>query len=170
VFEREETPTRPRQGPMLEKLTTVSRLCRTTCSRLAEEARARILVLKCVDSAALRCRPGGRRWGVHARPPLRPRTYRCLKVHGGQTATGVQTFAGRRTSAHVRGHLDRQEISPCQQEIILVKSDDPRCRCSGFWQGMYGSPIYIVRQAAYERSPTGSAQQVAIGAARRSST
>ena len=30
-----------------------------------------------------------------------------------------------------------------KQDIILVKSDDPKLQVSGFWQGMSGSPLYI---------------------------
>ena len=30
-----------------------------------------------------------------------------------------------------------------KQDIILVKSDDPKLAVSGFWQGMSGSPLYI---------------------------
>src|SRR5262249_3148039 len=30
-----------------------------------------------------------------------------------------------------------------KQDIILVKSDDPKMQVTGFWQGMSGSPLYI---------------------------
>ena len=30
-----------------------------------------------------------------------------------------------------------------KQDIILVKSDDPKLAVSGFWQGMSGSPLYL---------------------------
>src|SRR6266850_7034968 len=30
-----------------------------------------------------------------------------------------------------------------KQDIILVKSDDPKMQVTGFWQGMSGSPLYL---------------------------
>jgi hypothetical protein len=69
--------------------------------------------------------------------------YPLAKVQRGQTGYGMTTFAGSQPERFsfevvsvVRNFLPKQDI-------ILVKSDDPKLAVSGFWAGMSGSPLYL---------------------------
>jgi len=77
---------------------------------------------------------------AHAQPA---EIFPVAKVHRGQTGYGLTTFAGTKPERFsfevvsvVRNFLPKQDI-------ILVKSDDPKMAVSGFWQGMSGSPLYL---------------------------
>jgi hypothetical protein len=72
-----------------------------------------------------------------------PEIYPLSKVTRGQTGYGLTTFSGSTPTRFsfevvsvVRNFLPKMDI-------ILVKSDDPALKTSGFWQGMSGSPLYI---------------------------
>jgi hypothetical protein len=72
-----------------------------------------------------------------------PDVYPLSKVHRGQTGYGLTTMAGatpERFTFEVVGVV--HNFLP-KQDIILVKSDDPKMQLTGFWQGMSGSPLYI---------------------------
>jgi hypothetical protein len=72
-----------------------------------------------------------------------PDVYPLSKVHRGQTGYGLTTTAGttpERFTFEVVGVV--HNFLP-KQDIILVKSDDPKMQLTGFWQGMSGSPLYI---------------------------
>jgi hypothetical protein len=72
-----------------------------------------------------------------------PEVYPLAKVHRGQTGYGMTTFAGttpERFSFEVVSVV--KNFLP-KQDIILVKSDDPKLAVTGFWQGMSGSPLYL---------------------------
>src|SRR5262245_56370438 len=69
--------------------------------------------------------------------------YPLSKVQCGQTGYGMTTFHGSQPERFsfevvsvVRNFLPKQDI-------ILVKSDDPKLQTTGFWQGMSGSPLYL---------------------------
>jgi hypothetical protein len=72
-----------------------------------------------------------------------PDVYPLSKVRRGQTGYGLTTMAGstpERFTFEVVGVV--HNFLP-KQDIILVKSDDPKMQLTGFWQGMSGSPLYI---------------------------
>ncbi len=69
--------------------------------------------------------------------------YPLSKVQRGQTGYGMTTFAGTKPE---RFTFEVVSVVPNflpKQDIILVKSSDPKLQVSGFWQGSSGSPLYI---------------------------
>ena len=77
---------------------------------------------------------------AHAGPPD---TYPLSKVHRGQTGYGMTTFAGATPERFTFEVVSVVKNFLPKQDIILVKSDDPKLAVSGFWQGMSGSPLYL---------------------------
>ena len=65
------------------------------------------------------------------------------KVQRGQTGYGLTTFAGTKPERFTFEVVSVVHNFLPKQDIILVKSDDPKMAVSGFWQGMSGSPLYI---------------------------
>ncbi len=72
-----------------------------------------------------------------------PETYPLTKVHRGQTGYGMTTFAGDTPEKFTFEVVSVVHNFLPKQDIILVKSDDPKMQTSGFWQGMSGSPLYL---------------------------
>jgi SpoIVB peptidase S55 len=72
-----------------------------------------------------------------------PDTYPLSKVHRGQTGYGMTTFAGNTPERFTFEVVSVVKNFLPKQDIILVKSDDPKMQVSGFWQGMSGSPLYL---------------------------
>ena len=72
-----------------------------------------------------------------------PETYPLAKVHRGQTGYGMTTFAGDTPEKFSFEVVSVVHNFLPKQDIILVKSDDPKMQQSGFWQGMSGSPLYL---------------------------
>ncbi|HEY4177709.1 MAG TPA: hypothetical protein VGM90_12775 [Kofleriaceae bacterium] len=69
--------------------------------------------------------------------------YPLSNVKRGQTGYGLTTFAG---TTPEKFSFEVVSVVPNflpKQDIILVKSDDPKVQVSGFWQGMSGSPLYL---------------------------
>ncbi|HTJ45567.1 MAG TPA: hypothetical protein VL463_25860 [Kofleriaceae bacterium] len=77
---------------------------------------------------------------AHASPPD---VYPLSKVHRGQTGYGMTTMAGTTPERFTFEVVDVVHNFLPKQDIILVKSDDPKMQLTGFWQGMSGSPLYI---------------------------
>jgi hypothetical protein len=77
---------------------------------------------------------------AHAQPP---EIYPVSKVQRGQTGYGLTTFAGTKPERFTFEVVSIVKNFLPKQDIILVKSDDPKMAVSGFWQGMSGSPLYI---------------------------
>ncbi len=75
-----------------------------------------------------------------AGPPV---TYPLNKVTRGQTGYGMTTFAGNTPERFTFEVISVVTNFLPKQDIILVKSDDPKMQTPGFWQGMSGSPLYI---------------------------
>ena len=76
---------------------------------------------------------------AHAGPPVYP----LDQVKAGQTGFGYTTMKGyvpEKFSFEVVGVV--KNFLP-KQDIILVKSDDPKLAVTGFWQGMSGSPLFV---------------------------
>jgi hypothetical protein len=69
--------------------------------------------------------------------------YPLSKVHRGQTGYGMTTFAGTKPERFTFEVISVVRNFLPKQDIILVKSDDPKLAVSGFWQGSSGSPLYI---------------------------
>jgi hypothetical protein len=72
-----------------------------------------------------------------------PELYPLAKVHRGQTGYGMTTFAGVTPERFTFEVVSVVHNFLPKQDIILVKSDDPKMQVPGFWQGMSGSPLYI---------------------------
>jgi hypothetical protein len=65
------------------------------------------------------------------------------KVQRGQTGYGLTTFSGTKPERFTFEVVSVVKNFLPKQDIVLVKSDDPKMAVSGFWQGMSGSPLYI---------------------------
>jgi SpoIVB peptidase S55 len=76
---------------------------------------------------------------AHASPP----TYPLNKVKRGQIGYGFTTFKGTTPERFTFEVVSVVTNFLPKQDIILVKSDDPKMQLTGFWQGMSGSPLYI---------------------------
>src|SRR5690242_18727021 len=72
-----------------------------------------------------------------------PDTYPLEKVHKGQTGYGMTTMSGTTPERFTFEVVSVVHNFLPKQDIILVKSDDPKMAISGFWQGMSGSPLYL---------------------------
>src|SRR3954469_14413455 len=77
---------------------------------------------------------------AHAQPSG---VFPVSKVQRGQTGYGLTTFAGTKPERFTFEVVSVVKNFLPKQDIILVKSDDPKLQVSGFWQGMSGSPLYI---------------------------
>src|SRR4030095_9139399 len=77
---------------------------------------------------------------AHAQPT---EVYPVAKVQRGQTGYGMTTFAGTKPERFTFEVVSVVQNFLPKQDIILVKSDDPKLAVSGFWQGSSGSPLYI---------------------------
>ena len=76
---------------------------------------------------------------AHASPDVYP----LAKVKRGQTGYGMTTIAGTAPERFTFEVVSVVHNFLPKQDIILVKSDDPKMQVTGFWQGMSGSPLYI---------------------------
>lgn len=94
------------------------------------------LVRLCAAVGVLACA-----FEVHAAPPAE--IYPLSKVQRGQTGYGMTTFAGTTPERFTFEVVSVVKNFLPKQDIILVKSDDPKMAVSGFWQGMSGSPLYL---------------------------
>ena len=72
-----------------------------------------------------------------------PDVYPLAKVQRGQTGYGMTTMAGTTPERFTFEVVSVVKNFLPKQDIILVKSDDPKLAVTGFWQGMSGSPLYI---------------------------
>ena len=72
-----------------------------------------------------------------------PEVYPLAKVQRGQTGYGMTTMAGNTPERFTFEVVSVVKNFLPKQDIILVKSDDPKLAITGFWQGMSGSPLYI---------------------------
>jgi hypothetical protein len=72
-----------------------------------------------------------------------PDVYPLSKVKRGQTGYGMTTMAGNAPERFQFEVVSVVHNFLPKQDIILVKSDDPKMQVTGFWQGMSGSPLYI---------------------------
>jgi hypothetical protein len=89
----------------------------------------------CAAAAILTCAAR-----AHAAPH---EIYPLSKVQRGQTGYGMSTFAGTKPERFTFEVVSVVRNFLPKQDIILVKSNDPKLQVSGFWQGSSGSPLYI---------------------------
>ncbi|MGH9423276.1 MAG: SpoIVB peptidase S55 domain-containing protein, partial [Thermoanaerobaculia bacterium] len=80
---------------------------------------------------------------VAPRAHASPETYPLDKVKRGQTGYGMTTMSGTKPERFTFEVVSVVHNFLPKQDIILVKSDDPKLAVTGFWQGMSGSPLYI---------------------------
>ena len=76
-----------------------------------------------------------------AAPP--PDIFPLAKVRPGQVGYGMTTFSGTTPERFEFEVIGVQRNFVPHQDIILVKSSDPKLAVTGFWRGMSGSPLYI---------------------------
>lgn len=69
--------------------------------------------------------------------------YPLSKVTRGQTGYGMTAFAGSTPTKFTIEIVSVVKNMLPKQDIIILKSDDPKLAVSGIWQGMSGSPVYI---------------------------
>lgn len=93
------------------------------------------LVRSCAAVGVLACAAA-----AHAQPT---EIYPISKVQRGQTGYGLTTFSGTKPERFTFEVVSVMKNFLPKQDIVLVKSDDPKFAVSGFWQGMSGSPLYI---------------------------
>jgi hypothetical protein len=72
-----------------------------------------------------------------------PDSYPLDKVRRGQTGYGMATFHGTKPERFTFEVVSVVRNFLPKQDIILIKSDDPKLAVSGFWQGSSGSPLYL---------------------------
>ncbi len=72
-----------------------------------------------------------------------PEIYPLSSVRRGQVGYGMTTFQGTTPERFEFEVIGVQRNFLPRQDIILVKSSDPKLATSGFWRGMSGSPLYI---------------------------
>lgn len=92
-----------------------------------------------------------------------PDTYPLANVRRGQTGYGMATFAGTKPERFAFEVVSVVHNFLPKQDIILVKSNDPKLAVSGFWQGMSGSPLYIEDKLACAFSYGFRFNKVALG-------
>src|ERR1700760_2252775 len=98
-----------------------------------------------------------------ARAHASPEIYPLAKVRPGQTGYGLTTFSGTKPERFTFEVVSVVHNFLPKQDIILVKSDDPKMQTPGFWQGMSGSPLYIEDKMACAFSYGFRFNKVAIG-------
>jgi hypothetical protein len=92
-----------------------------------------------------------------------PATFPLDQVRRGQTGYGLTTMAGETPERFTFEVVSVVHEFLPKQDIILVKSDDPKMQVPGFWQGMSGSPLYIDDKLACAFSYGFRFNKVALG-------
>jgi hypothetical protein len=70
-------------------------------------------------------------------------TYPLSQVRRGQKGYGVTTINGTKPERFNFEIIGVNKNFLPKMDIVLVKSDDPKLKVTGFWQGMSGSPLYL---------------------------
>jgi hypothetical protein len=92
-----------------------------------------------------------------------PETYPLSKVQRGQTGYGMTTFAGTKPERFTFEVISVVHYMLPKQDIILIKSDDPKMQVTGVWRGMSGSPLYIDDKMLCAFSYAWSFNKIAMG-------
>jgi hypothetical protein len=88
------------------------------------------------------CAAAGVLWAVTA-SAAPTEVYPLSKVTRGQTGYGMTTFSGSTPTKFTIEVVSVVKNMLPKQDIILIKSDDPKLAVTGIWQGMSGSPVFI---------------------------
>lgn len=92
-----------------------------------------------------------------------PETYPLANIRRGQTGYGLTTISGTKPERFGFEVVSVIHNFLPKQDIVLVKSDDPKLAVSGFWQGMSGSPLFIEDKLACAFSYGFRFNKIAIG-------
>jgi hypothetical protein len=92
-----------------------------------------------------------------------PEIFPLAKVRPGQVGYGMTTFSGTTPERFEFEVIGVQHNFVPHQDIILVKSNDPKLAVSGMWRGMSGSPLYIEGKLACAFSYGFAFNKVAMG-------
>ncbi len=92
-----------------------------------------------------------------------PDIFPLAKVRPGQVGYGMTTFSGTTPERFEFEVVGIQKNFVPHQDIILVKSNDPKLAVLGFWRGMSGSPLYIEGKLACAFSYGFAFNKVALG-------
>jgi hypothetical protein len=102
-------------------------------------------------------------WAPNSAALAAPETYPLAKVRRGQTGYGLTTIAGTQPERFAFEVVSVVRNFLPKQDIILVKSSDPKLAVTGFWQGMSGSPLFIEDKVACAFSYGFRFNKVALG-------
>lgn len=102
-------------------------------------------------------------WAPNSRALAAPETYPLAKVRRGQTGYGLTTISGTHPERFAFEVVSVVHNFLPKQDIILVKSDDPKLAITGFWQGMSGSPLFIEDKVACAFSYGFRFNKIALG-------
>lgn len=92
-----------------------------------------------------------------------PEIFPLSKVRPGQSGYGYTTFSGTVPERFEFEVIGVQRNFVPHQDIILVRSTDPKLAVSGFWRGMSGSPLYLEGKLACAFSYGFAFNKVAMG-------
>jgi hypothetical protein len=92
-----------------------------------------------------------------------PEIYPLSSVHRGQVGYGMTTFQGTTPERFEFEVIGVAHNFLPRQDLILVKSNDPKLQVTGFWRGMSGSPLYIEGKLACAFSYGWSFNKIAMG-------
>ena len=92
-----------------------------------------------------------------------PEIFPLSKVRPGQVGYGMTTFSGTTPERFEFEVIGVQKNFVPHQDIILVKSNDPKLAVSGMWRGMSGSPLYIEGKLACAFSYGFAFNKIAMG-------
>lgn len=92
-----------------------------------------------------------------------PEIYPLSSVRRGQVGYGMTTFQGTTPERFEFEVIGVAKNFLPRQDVILVKSNDPKLAVSGFWRGMSGSPLYIDGKLACAFSYGFAFNKIAMG-------
>ena len=98
--------------------------------------------------------------GATAAPP---EIYPLDKVKRGQVGYGMTTFQGTIPERFEFEVVGVQRNFLPKQDVIIVKSNDPKITASGFWRGMSGSPLYLDGKVACAFSYGWAFNKISLG-------
>jgi len=92
-----------------------------------------------------------------------PQVYPLSKVQRGMTGYGMTTFAGTKPERFTFEVISVVHNMLPKQDIVLIKSNDPKLALTGVWRGMSGSPLYLDNKMLCAVSYAWSFNKIAMG-------
>ncbi len=92
-----------------------------------------------------------------------PDVYPLSKVRRGMTGYGLTTFAGTKPERFSFEVISVVHNMLPKQDIVLIKSNDPKMKLTGVWRGMSGSPLFIDDKMMCAVSYAWSFNKIAMG-------